>query len=163
MVCTFIRSNRDRSWRAARGLVAQRTGIGAVGHAPTIAVVLCHAFLSESFQSIRISAGLCAERTTMAHLLGRAAGIDLIERVSAAEFARPVTLAHHYRPVAFFSGNLRLIGRPREGNDGNRWPVAPGADRRCANRTSGRAFSFPGSYRMRIVRWSLRVAARRPA
>src|SRR5881394_2703518 len=66
---------------------AEFAGIRQVGNAPAVEIVLGHAFLGEALELVGVTGGLCAEERIAADFLGRAAVVDLVELVTAAEFA----------------------------------------------------------------------------
>ena len=72
----------------AQHVIAELTWIGQIGHLPAVQVVLGHALLGESLEFIGIAGGLCAEQAVAADLLGRAAVVDFVKLVAAAELAR---------------------------------------------------------------------------
>src|SRR3984957_9821520 len=71
--------------RAAEHVIAELARMGEIGDLPAVEVVLRHAIFGEALEAIGVAGGLGAEQTVAANLLGRAAVIDLIELVTAAE------------------------------------------------------------------------------
>ena len=69
-------------------VIAELAGIGEVGHLPAVEVVFGHAFLGEALEAVGIAGRLRAEQAIAADLLGRAAVVDLVELMTAAELAR---------------------------------------------------------------------------
>src|SRR5262249_6726846 len=68
-------------------MIAELAGIGEVRHAPAVEVVFGHASLGKALEPVGIPGGLRTEQAIAADLLGRAAIIDLVELVAAAELA----------------------------------------------------------------------------
>src|SRR5262245_66151404 len=71
----------------AQRVIAELARIGEVGHLPAVEIVFGHAFLGEALEAVGIAGGLRAEQAVAADLLGRAAVVDLVELVPAAELA----------------------------------------------------------------------------
>src|SRR6266478_5334353 len=69
-------------------VIAEFAWIAEIGDPPAIQVVLGHALLGESLEFIGIARGLCAEQAVAPDLLGRAAVVDFVKLVPAAELAR---------------------------------------------------------------------------
>ena len=69
----------------AHDVIAELAGIGEVGHLPAVEIVFGHAFLGEALEAVGIARRLRAEQAIAPDLLGRAAVVDLVELVPAAE------------------------------------------------------------------------------
>src|SRR5208282_447619 len=74
--------------RAAQDVVAELAGIGQIRHFPAVEIVLRHTILGEALEALGIAGRLRAEQAIAADFFGRAAVIDLVELVPAAEFRR---------------------------------------------------------------------------
>src|SRR6266849_1293166 len=80
------RNRRSRSHAFAQHVIAEFAGICEIGHAPAVDAVFGHALLGKSLEPVRIAGGLGAEQAVAADFLGRAAIVDLVELMPAAEF-----------------------------------------------------------------------------
>src|SRR5208282_703476 len=74
--------------RAAQDVIAELAGIGQIRHLPAVEIVLRHAILGEALEAVGIAGRLRAEQAIAADFFGRAAVVDLVELVPAAEFRR---------------------------------------------------------------------------
>src|ERR1700736_4479782 len=72
----------------AHDVIAELAWIAEIGDLPAIQVVLGHALLGEALEFVGIAGGLCAEQAVAPDRLGRAAVVDFVKLVPAAELAR---------------------------------------------------------------------------
>src|SRR5579871_759196 len=68
-------------------VIAQFAGVGQIRHLPAVEVVFCHAVLSKTFKPVGIAGRLRAEQAVAADFLGRAAIVNFVKLVPAAELA----------------------------------------------------------------------------
>jgi hypothetical protein len=68
-------------------VIAEFAGVTEVRHRPAIKTVLCHALLGEAFEFFGIAGSLCPEQAIAPDFLGRAAVVDFLKLVPAAELA----------------------------------------------------------------------------
>src|SRR5215475_2665504 len=83
--CLSSRRSRRRTLGSSQHVIAEFARIAEVGHLPAAEIVLRHALLGEALELVGIAGGLRAEQAIAADFLGRAAVVDLIELVAAAE------------------------------------------------------------------------------
>jgi hypothetical protein len=72
---------------SAHDVIAEFAGIAKIGHLPAIQIIFGHALLGEALELVGITRGLRAEQAVAPDFLGRAAIVDFVKLVPAAELA----------------------------------------------------------------------------
>src|ERR1700720_1469524 len=89
-------------FRSAHDVIAELAWIAEIGDLPAIQVILGHAPLGEPLEFIGIARGLRAEQAVAPDFLGRAAVVDFVKLVPAAELARQTVPQQLEQLDAFF-------------------------------------------------------------